>query len=255
MEAVCNCRHDVVPQQPPVKQSLLSTQTRLAAVTSSRTLDLNLVTEEGDKVTLSMDAKASAIYASHGAVGMDEDEMHAQWGEFSGGQFERDISLTVEGDLNKQERREIRKVIRTINRMMKKFVQGKLAPMMAKAQKLQGLETIDNLEVEMSYENQVLVAQQTLAAVSYDRTGEMTPLKDATSGPMVEVPIKAEARAVAEDIAEKVNRADAPKAPMQALADRLLKAYGDQASQWDPLGGPIMDHIRDIFKAAVTNRV
>lgn len=251
MEAVCNCRHDYVPNEPSVKQSLQATQTRLAAVTSSRSLDLNLVTEEGDKVTLSMDAKASAIYASHGAVGMDEDEMHAQWGEFSGGAFERDITLTVEGALNKQERREIRKVIRTINRMMQKFVQGKLAPMMSKAQKLQGLETIDSLEVEMSFQNQVLVAQQTQAAVSYDRTGEVTPLKAMTGGPVVEAPIEKEARAVAEDMAKEVHNAKAPKDPLRALADRLLQAYRDQASQWNPPGGHIMDHIRDIFESAM----
>lgn len=256
MEAVnnstlCEC----YPNEPSVKQSLQASQTQLAAITSSRSLDLNLVTQEGDKVTLSMDAKASAIYASHGAVGMDDDDLNARWGEYSQGEFEREISFTVEGDLNKQERREIRKVIKTINRMMRQFVQGKLNPMMAKAQKLQGLETIDSLDVEMSYERQVLVAQQTQAAVSYDRTGEVAPIKSVAAGNILESPIKEQARAVAEDMAKEVHKAQAPLDPMRALADRLLKAYGDQASQWDPLGGRIMDHIRDIFEAAVTNRV
>ncbi len=255
MEAVCNCRHDYVPYESSVKQSLQASQTRMAAVTSSRSLDLNLVTEEGDKVTLSMDAKASAIYASHGAVGVDEDEMQARWGEFSGGQFERDISITVEGDLNKQERREIRKVLRTINRMMKKFVQGKMAPMMSKAQKLQGLETIDSLEVEMSFQNQVIVAQQSQAAVAYDRSGAVTPLKavgqSAPAPNQIEAPIIAEARTVAEDMAEEVHKAQAPRDPLRALADRLLQAYHDQASQWNPLGGEIMENVREMFEAAM----
>lgn len=172
METVNNPVASYNPQEPNLSRSIQAFRTQLAAASSSRSLDLDLVTEEGDKVTLSIDTQDSAIYAARGEVGMDAESLYAQWGEFSGGQFEREVSLTVEGDLNKQERREIRKVIRTIIRMMHNFVQGKLNPMMAKAQKLQGLETIGSLEVEMSYERQVLVAQQTQAAVTYDPSGE-----------------------------------------------------------------------------------
>jgi hypothetical protein len=76
-----------------------------------------------------MDAQASALYAAHGEVGMVDESLNAQWSEFSAGQFERRMTFSVEGDLNKQECCEIRKVMNTINRMMHQFVQGKLNPM------------------------------------------------------------------------------------------------------------------------------
>jgi hypothetical protein len=229
----------------------------LAAVTTSRSLDLDLITEEGDKVTLSIDTRASAIYAALGEVGMDDDSLFAQWGEFSSGHFERDVSLTVEGDLNKQERREIRKVIGTINRMMHHFVQGKLNPMMAKAQEFQGLETIGSLEVEMSYERQVIAAQQTQAAVTYDQSGEAAPITDlAFQRPVIGQPtghqfVLETAGTVAQDMAEAVAFAPAPAEPLRALAGRLLQTYRDRAAEWNPVGGRILDHMRDVFEKAL----
>ncbi|MGD9246358.1 MAG: hypothetical protein PVI60_00285 [Desulfobacteraceae bacterium] len=170
----------------------------------------------------------------------------------SQGAFEGEISIAVEGDLNKQERREIGKVIQTIDRMMGHFVQGELNPMMVKAHKLQGLETVDSLVMEISYERRVLVAQQNQAAVSYDQTGEVAPIKFIASGNLFESPITEQARAVAEDMAKEVRKAQAPLDPMMALADGLLKTCRDQAFQKSPMGGRIIDHIRDIFENAVT---
>ncbi len=53
---------------------------------------------------------------------------------------------------------------------MKNVVEGRMEPMMAEAGRLQGLNTIDNLEVSMAYERRVVVGQQTPAAVSYGRS-------------------------------------------------------------------------------------
>lgn len=260
METAINTVTSYFPREPDLSRPFQASRTQLAAVTGSRSLDLDLVTEEGDKVTLSIDAQASAIYAAHGEGGMNDESLYVQWGEFSGGAFDREVSLAVEGDLNKQERREIRKVIRTINRMMQNFVQGKLNPMMAKAQKLQGLETIGSLAVEMSYERQVLVAQQTQAAVTYDQSGDVSggaaitdpaSQRPAMGHPTIDGPALDAAETVAQNMAHAVVFAPAPADPLRALAHRLLQAYGDRAAEWNPLGGRILDHIREVFEKAV----
>ena len=248
----CNCPKDLT-----ANRSFQASLTRVAAVSSSRSLDLDLVTEEGDKVTLSIDTRASAVYAAHGKVGMEDDRLHGEWGEFSGGSFEREVVLSVEGDLNRQERREIRKVIKTLTRMMNNFVEGRLNPMMAKAQKLQGFETIERLEVDMSYERRVMVARQTEAAVSYDRIGGAKPDGEKPVR-VVESPVKREAEVVkkeaemvAMEMASEVVSAQSPMDPLKELADRLLRAYRDRAVEMNAFAGRIMDHIRDIFEAAV----
>ena len=241
------------PQEPTVQCSAQVSQFQMAAASDSQWLDMSLITKEGDKVTLSIDAKASALYAAFGqAKASDADEGSARWAELSIGLYEREVTMTVEGDLNRAERREIRKVLKTINKMMKNFIQDKLGPMMAKAGKLQGLHTIDSLQVSMAYERQVVVAQETQAAISYDRYGE------ASRGPAVstngiELPLKAESESLATNMAQAVTSADAPPDPLREMADELLKAYRDQAARWNPLGGHIMDRIRNLFNAAVNS--
>ena len=252
MEAIQNTISSSCPNELSASRSLYASRTQLAAVTSSQSMDLELMTEEGDKVTLSIDAQALAVYAAHGAVVADDDALYGQWGEFSGGAFEREVDFTVEGDLNKQERREIRKVIRTLNRMMNDFVQDRLNPMISKARQLQGLKTIDSLEVEMSYERQVLIAQQAEVAVAYDRTGEVAAASAApVSVESVDLPIVKEAEVVATDMAGEVVSARPPLDPLKELADRLLQAYRDRSDEWGPLAGRMIDHIHDVFHAIV----
>jgi len=237
------------PQEPTVQRAVQASQTQLAAISNSQSLDLELMTKEGDKVTLSIDARVSALYAAFGEVRTDgDDELNAQWGELSAGRYEREVSLTVEGDLNKAERREIRKVIKTINKMMKNFVAGRLEPMMAKAGRLEGLHTIDNLEVSMAYERQVVAGQQTQVAVSYGRSGEAVTAPVASAS-VSDLPLKAESESLAEDMAQAAASAKAPADQIREMADQLLKAYREQAARWNPLGGRIMDHIRDLFNA------
>ena len=241
----CTCQGAIIQQS--VQQAA---QTQLAAVTSSRSIDLDLVTEEGDKVTLSIDAKASALFAAYGEVQVDGDGFDAQWSEFSAGQYERDIALTVEGDLNRQERREIRRVIKAIGRMMNNFVQGKLEPMLSKAEKLGGLETIDSLELNMSYERQVVVAQQTQSSATYNQFGQ-SPSGQVAETATPAMPLAAEARSLARNMARKVVSAPASKEPILKMTDHLFRSHRRRTCRLSPMGAGIMDHVRDLFRAAV----
>jgi hypothetical protein len=159
------------------------------------------------------------------------------------GAVEREIQLTVEGELNRQERREIRKVLKTINKMMAQFVQGKLVPMMNKAKKLGGLETIDSLELSMSYERQVLVAQQNQVSVAYDQYGQSAsaPTVDEKPAPLQ---FAVEARSLARDMAKEVKTAAVPGERFLAMAKNLFKAHHRRARRLHPMGGRAMDHIR-----------
>jgi hypothetical protein len=240
----CTCK------DPATQFSAQANRTQLTAMTSSRSIDLDLVTEDGDKVTLSIDAKASALYMSSGEVQVDEDGLLAQWSELGVGQFERETVLTVEGDLNRKERREIRKVIKTIDKMMKNFVDGKLDPMMAKAQKLGRLETIDSLQLSMAYERQVVVAQQSQASATYNQFGQ-SPSVPALEKESPSLQLASEARSLARDMAREVAAAPDCREPILEMTEQLFTAHRRRARRAGPMGGRIMDHIRDLFKAAV----
>lgn len=253
METINNCASPCAGRDAVPQRSLKASQTKLAAISSSRSIDLDLVTEEGDKVTLSIDAKAFAMVTSSGEVGMDENGVAAQWSEVQAGAVEREIQLTVEGDLNRQERREIRKVLKTINKMMAQFVRGKLAPMMSKAKKLGGLETIDSLELSMSYERQVLVAQQNQVSVAYDHYGQSASAP-AVEGKPSPLQFAVEARSLARDMAKEVETAAVPGERFLEMAEDLFKAHRRRARRMHPMGGRAMDHIRELFKAALADQ-
>lgn len=247
-------------QDPSVKGAFSASETRMASISERQSLDMNLVTAEGDKVTLSYDAYAAAVYAEHGQVEAWDGDLAVQWGEFSAGQYERELSLTVEGDLNKKEQREIRKAIITIGRMLNKFVEGNINPMMAKSAKLTGLETIASLDLSMAYERQVVTVRETDMTLTYGQHGggQSRPaasiIGDSLSRPFqpvksVQAPLIAASEALAKEMAEVVGTIEAPIENVLQVAERLMAKARESLAHKDALAAELFDHIGDRLKA------
>lgn len=219
--------------QPAYTPSAVSaSQTQLATVSFSRSLDLNLVTEEGDKVTLSMDVQASALYLDSTFVSTaDDGDYRYSRSELAAGSSQYDVSLTIEGDLNEEEQREIRKVIKTLSKMMDQLAVGNVQPDVATANKLAGLDTIAGLDAHLSYERQVVVARQTEATAVYDRTGELTNTTSETKGHQFpRLPEKARADEMANEMARHFRKAKAPWAHKMKAVERLFETRRKSAA-------------------------
>lgn len=220
-------------------------RTAVAAVSSSQHMDVQLVTAEGDKVTLSLDAKAAAMYGTFENAAADEESFSAAKGEFSAALYEREMTFTVEGDLSAEEKKDIRKALRTLDRMMHNFVNGDLKPMLAKAEKLQGLESIAGLEAHMSYERTVVVAQQTqVTAVSGPAAQPVSQSVQSLSPsdtPVMSLADKADA--VGDVMAQEVATAQTPADRMLAFVEQLLDDYRRRMEEFDPLGGRMIDRV------------
>lgn len=229
-------------QDPGVNGAFSASETRMASVSESQSLDMHLVTDEGDKVTLSYDAYAAAFYAEYGQVEAQGGDLEIQWAELSSSQYEYALSLSVEGDLNAQEQRDIRKAIKTIGKMLKNFVQGKVKPMMAKAGKLSGLETIASLDISMAYERQVVTARQTDMTLAYDRNADEL---NRTAAPLEidAVPLQTESDTLAQEMAEVARAVQAPRETVLQVTERML-AHHRRGS----LAADLFDRIRDRFK-------
>lgn len=80
--------------------------------------------------------------------------------------------------------------------------------------------------------------------------GEMSPISKAPAG-VSELSMQMAAEVVAEQMAKEVADSQAPTDSLRELADRLLQVYRDQAAQWDPSGGRVMEHMRELFLYAV----
>src|SRR5262245_28398005 len=89
-----------------------SAQAAKVTVSESQSSDVTLVTAEGDRVTLSSSNSAELSFALYNAQGrVDGEDSVAASAQFS---TSRSFSLTIEGDLNKEELKDIRRAIKTI---------------------------------------------------------------------------------------------------------------------------------------------
>ena len=157
---------------------------------------------------------------------------------------------TVEGDLNRSERREIGRVLKTVDKMMKNLVAGRLDPMMAQAGQLKGLKTIEGLELGMSGDQDVAVTRESRSAVLYDANGVPgASVGAATSG--TGSVLESLSRSVALDMAREVATAEAPMDRLRDKVDGLLNSYQEQAGRRHAAGGRIVKYIRTLFKAVL----
>jgi hypothetical protein len=236
-----------IPNGQPARDDSLRTlqtsRTDLAVVTRTQQMDIELVTAEGDKVTLSVDSRAAGLYAAF----EDAQTNGAGAGtyaksELTMGLYQREMSFTVEGDLNAEELRDINKVMKTLDKMMNRFVNGKLRPMAAQARKLQGLNTIAALDVQISLESRTLVATQRQAAATYDRLGMQSAPRAESPESGIPMPA-AEADAVADAMAEEIQSVPTPAERMMQFVNQLLDDYRRQMEDLNRFGRQIMDRI------------
>jgi hypothetical protein len=163
--------------------------------------DITLVTEEGDRVTISSSLKSQMVYSTYEGIsqytvsatsenlGMEKNEL--AW--FEGEQFEYEndgnFSISVDGDLNKQELKSIRKVVKTIDKIMTDIIYGKHIPYgLAKAIETNNLSSIASLEANYQYDKTMLVEQTAIQeAVTYSMDGLTEPVAPPTD---TELPIE-----------------------------------------------------------------
>jgi ribosome-associated translation inhibitor RaiA len=233
-------------------------RTAVAAVSNEQHMDVTLVTDEGDKVTLSLDARAAAMYGAYEQAAVDGQGFSAAKGEFSVGLYEREMTFTVEGELSAEEQKDIRKALKTLDRMMHNFVNGDVKPMLAKARKLQGLESLASVEAHMSYERTVLVAQQSQETVEYSPDSQAAA--PAVQAPVVPVPaptdaseeaLEKKADAVGGQMAETIAATQTPAERMLAFVGQLLDDYRQQMAAIDPMGGRMIDRVAGQLRDAL----
>jgi hypothetical protein len=161
--------------------SLFSQYSESTAVAQKQAKEITLYTEEGDKVTLSMSRQTQAIYSRDDAVGYRQTRAADSSTAVSGEQLvtlesesleladSRTMTLTIQGDLNKKERADIKKALVQIDRIMMRQLRGEdVLKGVKRAQKVLGLETIAGIEADYSY--QAVAYRQETAVMEQQQT-------------------------------------------------------------------------------------
>jgi hypothetical protein len=123
--------------------------------------DIAFVTAEGDKVTLSTDAVAQAVYTRYDARGRLQgqgSERHAETLQWASA---KDISLHIEGNLNDAERADMQQALDTLEQLATDFFSGTLDEAPSQALALGNLHTIRSVDATLELSQSLTVSQLT----------------------------------------------------------------------------------------------
>ncbi len=143
--------------------------------------DITIVTAEGDKVTLSSDLQFQTTHATYEALVRTKTNFVSLHSESIGVDASRELSVSVDGDLSKEELRDINKALRIIEEIMRGFLSGDIDHLMSKAMKISKLKSISSLEANLQYERSMSIDQQFVKEVAFaptEVTGETAPRGD-----------------------------------------------------------------------------
>lgn len=248
------------------RQECASLDHKVAVASREQHLAMELVTAEGDRVTLSLESQSCALSVSYAETHAGTSRVSLSKGSLISSEQKRSMSLIVEGDLNEQEKKDLRNVLRTLKKMMGHFVNDRLKPMLAKAKQLDKLETVAGLEVEMSYSRQVLLAEETRIDTTYNRQGALRqpdPAQLAAERSLQPEDnwrtLLQEAEALTDAMVEQMKQALAIIEPMQESIRDMFGRFRDQVAADNPadLAGPdlISKMLEDLIAKTLTQEI
>ena len=216
---------------------------------------LSITTKDGDTITLSLASNYDSIYQDDQKYGQGKAMESTMYSTTS----QRQFTMTVEGNLDEQERMEVDKVVKTVDQMLNNFVNGRLKPMMAQADKLSDLDTIGDLSLKMSYSRDILVAEHTQVTagfdptdITYDRLGQLVAApRTGTSQTVAPTDsAKNQVTAAADDLTKAMARqlarvreyADRPFSAIKQIFDKYRQQVKNLTSS-DAFGPSLIDHM------------
>ena len=186
----------------------------LVSVSREQSVAIMFETKEGDQVTLSADSSIEAAYATYDSKAQIKGAHTESKGQLNSVTAERKFTINVEGDLSDQEKKEIKKLLGKIFKMMKNFLSGQIdSPGISTVKDIQ-LDTLANVEAKYEVKKSVLEVDHTSAEHETDLS---TPVResDGDSKPM----------------ARLIDRMVAALNHSRVEHDRFLKFFGHRPSR------------------------
>ncbi len=147
--------------------------------------DITIFTKDGDKVTLSSEKQIQALYSNYSDISYQKfsgisDKYSMELNNYTTAvnnsfEYEKNgsFSISVEGDLDKQEMRDIKKAIKSIDKIMTNLLSGgDLSKAAKKAMKVVNLDSISGIAADYSYEKTISVEHTVIEEIStYSKEG------------------------------------------------------------------------------------
>ena len=190
--------------------------------------DFAFVTAEGDKVTLSTDSLAQAVYTSydaHGRLRGQRLDVHAETLQLTSAQ---NSALTVEGDLSQEELEDIQQVLDTIGELAGDLFAGELDKPLSEAFDLDEFDALSSVDATLEYSQSVTVSQLTQARVGREVNPPLQANPSDRPGPPLTT---ASPRNLLKEILHAVDAAHTEPTKGTAKAVRLLDKLAEQRTE------------------------
>ena len=157
----------------------LDTKVGGVAVSTDFSGRLSVTTAEGDKITLSADIESdfrAVNYTSHAVGNGTTTDIEAKYAEYS---LKQEFGVTVEGDLNDQEVKDLSKLFRKVANIFKKVLSGQDDAALAKTAKLAGnfgdYSSLSGLNLSVDFERTVTRFAAALTGETASQPGTPVP--------------------------------------------------------------------------------
>lgn len=129
-------------------------------VRQAKTAEMELITKEGDKVTLSFSSEASSGYSTYNQNGRLDDTSWATSVESAYAEAELSTSIQIDGDLNKDELKDIMKAVKNLEKAMNKMINGNMDGAVDSLLDAADGKTISSFESSISFSKSVEIEKQ-----------------------------------------------------------------------------------------------
>jgi hypothetical protein len=141
-------------------------QTKAGSVSLNRSMDLTITTDEGDTVTLGMASAVETNVGIYRSIYAEEGRATAARTAFFNFSSDQKVAITVAGDLNEAELKDIRDALKAVGSMISDFLSGDRPEMVKEGERLKALDTVASLETTFLYERQLFYGYQEKVQIS-----------------------------------------------------------------------------------------
>lgn len=209
-------------------QSFGMAESTQARISHSQSTDVVLYTQDGDKVTLSSSTQFQAKYATYEGLAGVGNAIAWNKGESFEMSAGTQFSLSIEGNLDAQEKADIEKALKTIDKIMTDLMSGKTGKAMQSAEKLGRLDSLQSLSADLQIHREVYYEHRETAMIASEASaGESDPPVNQV---IAEESATAEA-AAADSIAETVRASGTVKEKLISLLDQYFSELEKNVSK------------------------
>ncbi|RMH08044.1 MAG: hypothetical protein D6704_03925 [Nitrospirae bacterium] len=123
---------------------------------------LSIVTAQGDRVTLSTNTSFAGTAVRYNARGVVEGQPVSLRSQVLEGELTQEKRLTIEGDLNDEEIRDIQHIIRQVNGLKRDVTAGNIPSALTNAQRVQASGSLASVEVHIQHTESLAVSRTNL---------------------------------------------------------------------------------------------